>query len=66
MLYIDTCSYNDYDDVVRFLLKHSVPIIDRNKMKMIVVAEMSDELADQMQDETDFEDVVSIGKTPLG
>ena len=65
-LYIDTCSYNDYDTVVRFLLNHQVEILSRNKMKMIVSAEMSADLANQMQDECDFEEAISIGEKPLG
>ena len=65
MFYIDTCFYDDYDKVVRFLLEHNVPIADRNKMKMVVSAEMSNELANQMQDEVDFDEAVSIGNTPL-
>lgn len=66
VLYIDTCSYNDYDTVVRFLLKHEVEILIRNKMKMIVSAEMSADLANQMRDESDFEETISIGEKPLG
>lgn len=65
MLYIDVCSYDDYDRVVRFLLEHDVPIVNRNKMKMVVVAEMSEELAKQMQDEVDFKEVVLVGDVPL-
>jgi len=66
MLYIDTFSYNDYDNVVRFLMRHNVPIANRNKMKMVIAAEISNELADQMQNEVDFEDMISIRETPLG
>ena len=36
MLYIDTCSYNDFDEVIRFLLKHEITIVERDKMKMVI------------------------------
>ncbi len=65
MRYIDTCSCGDYDKVIRFLSEHDVPIASRNKMRMVVSAEMSNELVKQMQDEVDFEETVSIGETPL-
>jgi hypothetical protein len=64
--HIDTCSYDDYDKVVKFLLENKVPIVSRDKMKLVVVAELTKELADKMQDEIDFEEFVSIGETSLG
>lgn len=65
LLYIDACSYDDYDKVVRFLLEHDVPIVSRDKVRMVVAAEMSEELVKQMQDEVDFKEVVLVGDVPL-
>lgn len=64
MLHIETFSYDDYDEVIRFLLEHDIPIIYRNKLEMVVVAEMSEELADQMKKEVNFYGAVLIDKDP--
>lgn len=65
MLYIDTCSYDDYDKVIKFCLENQIPITDRNKMEMTVCAEMTRDVASQMQDQIDFAEEVSTGETPI-
>jgi len=64
--YIDTTTYDDYDRVVRFLLEHQVPIVERSKMKMVVVADLPVDLESKMFDEVEFGDIVSVGDKPLG
>ncbi len=66
MRYIDTTTYDDYDRVVRFLLEHQVPIVERSKMKMVVVADLPVDLESKMFDEVEFGDIVSVGDKPLG
>ena len=65
LLYIDTCSYDDYDKAVKFLLEHGTPIVGRSKVKMTIVAEVSKELMRQMDKEAGLEDALSWGETPL-
>ncbi len=65
MRYIDTCCHDDYDKVIEFLLKHKVTITKRDKVKMSVAAKISQKLVDQMRDEVEFDEAVSIGETPL-
>jgi hypothetical protein len=63
-LCIDTCTYNDYDTVVRFLLEHGIPIKVRNKVKMFVVAEVPQELLPQLY-ALELEEIISTGDSPL-
>ena len=63
--YIDCCSYDDYDRVVRFLLEKRVKIIERDKMKMLVVAELPKSMEDEMSDKIKFDEVVTVGESPL-
>ncbi len=65
LLYIDSTSHNDYDKVIRYLHEHNVEITDRNKAKMVIAAKTSYELINQMQDEVNFDDALSVGTTPL-
>jgi len=65
MLYIDTCSLNDYDQVIRLFLQNNINIIERNKMKMVIAAEISLTLLAKLLEENDFKEVVSSGDKPL-
>lgn len=65
MLYIDACSYDDYDQVIRFCLTHNITISSRDKMQMTIAAEMTEAQAKQMLDETIFQHAVSYGKSSL-
>ncbi|MFA5230088.1 MAG: hypothetical protein WC422_01410 [Candidatus Paceibacterota bacterium] len=65
LLYIDALSYEDYDKMVAFLLEHEVEMVDRNKVKMCVLAETTPELVKQMKKEVDFKDPISFGQKPL-
>lgn len=64
--YIDAGCYDDYDRVVRFLLDKGVKIIERDKMKMLVVAELPENVESEMTREVRFDEAVSIGEVPLG
>ncbi len=65
MMYIDACTYDDYDKVVRYLLGKNVPIRGRNKMEMVVAAEVSTSFVQTMLQEVDFDEEVSFGEKPL-
>lgn len=65
MVYIDTSSYNDYDKVVMFLHKNNIPIVSRDKVRMVVSAELTPEMLDRMEKECEFEDFVTTGTAPL-
>ena len=64
--YIDAGSYDDYDRVVRFLLGKGVKIVERDKLKMLVAAELPANVESEMFGEVKFDEVVSIGAAPLG
>jgi hypothetical protein len=66
MRYIDVSSYNDYDQVIKFLHQNQVLVIERSKMKMVVAADLSEEVEAKMLHEVEFEDPPSIGDSPLG
>ncbi|MBU1032334.1 MAG: hypothetical protein ABII13_03795 [Patescibacteria group bacterium] len=66
MVRIDTTIHDDFERVIRFCLDRGVRIISKDSVKRIVFAEMSQELANQMREEINFKDVVSVGKAPLG
>ena len=65
MLYIDTSSYNDPMMVIAFLQRHNVPIVSRDEANLVVGANISRELADQLRDEAGFEDEILVGEDPL-
>ncbi len=65
MVYIDTSTYNDYDKVIVFLSKNNIPIASCNKIQMVVSAELTSKMLDQMQNECDFEDFVTTGTESL-
>ncbi|MBI4708852.1 MAG: hypothetical protein HY764_01450 [Candidatus Portnoybacteria bacterium] len=65
-LYIDVCTYDDYDKVVRYLLEHEIHITDRNKMRMFVGAEISEEQTKRMIKEISPKETITFGPTPLG
>ncbi len=62
--YIDTTTHDDFDTVIRYLLEKKIPIIDRNKVKMLVSAELTVEQVREIQ-ALPLEEMVSIGDTPL-
>lgn len=65
MMYIDTCTFDDYDKVIRYLLEKRIPIRGRNKLEMVVAAEVSATFVQTMLQEVDFDEEVSFGEKPL-
>lgn len=65
MWYIDVCSYDDYDQVIKYLLEHNIPIAHRNKMHMMVAAKVPIELLHKMKHDIQFSETVLFGDTPL-
>lgn len=63
--YVDTTTGNDFDNVVRFFLKHNITITHRDKLELVVAGEISEELLKQMEAETEFEETVTWGLEPL-
>ena len=63
--YVDTTTDNDFDNVVRFFLKHNIAITRRDKLELVVGGEISEELLKQMEAETVFEETVTWGEEPL-
>ncbi len=63
--YIDTSTNNDFDAVIRFLHSTQIPIGDRNKLKLMVSAELTDAQLEELQ-RLPLEEPLSIGTTPLG
>ncbi len=63
--YIDTSTNNDFDAVIRFLHSTQIPIGDRNKLKLVVSAELTDAQLEELQ-RLPLEEPLSIGTTPLG
>jgi hypothetical protein len=62
--YVDTTTYNDFDTVIRYLHAKKIPIIDRNKVKMMVSAELTLQQIEEIQ-ALPLEETVSIGEKPL-
>ncbi len=62
--FIDTSTANDFDAVVRFLHSKQIPIADRNKVKLVVSAELTDEQLEELR-RLPLEEYVSCGKAPL-
>jgi len=65
MLYIDVCTYNDYDKVIKLLLENNIDIIERNKVKMIISAEISVSLLAKLLEAKAFEGIVFFGEDSL-
>ena len=65
MLHIETCSLKDYDKVIKFLVKNDIKIIYRNKMKMVIDAEISTDKVKIMKKEIDFETEILAGEIPF-
>lgn len=65
VLYVDTSSDNDFDNVVRFFHKHNIAITHRNKQGGVVGGEISEELLQQMDNEIQFEEMIHWGAEPL-
>ena len=63
--YVDTTTYDDFDKVVRFFHKHNIAITHRDKVGGVVGGEISEELLQQMEAETEFEGTVTWGEEPL-
>lgn len=61
MRFIDLFNYNDYDRVVRFLHEKNIPIIQRDKLKMEIVADITPEIERAIYD-LPFEEYASIGE----
>ena len=65
MLHIDTFSCGDYDKVEKFCFDNGITIINRDRVKMTMCAEMSEETAIRMKEEPDLnEAVVLVGTRP--
>lgn len=62
--YIDLSTPRDYDAVVRHLNSADIPIQDRNKLKLVISAELTDEQVAAI-DALPLEEVASIGTSPL-
>ncbi len=62
--YIDLSTPRDYDAVVRHLNSADIPIQDRNKLKLVISAELTDEQVAAI-DALPLEEVSSIGTSPL-
>lgn len=62
--YVDTTTYEDFDTVIRYLHTKKIPIIDRNKVMMMVSAELTLEQVKEIQ-ALPLEETVSIGEKPL-
>jgi hypothetical protein len=65
MLYIDTSTYDDYDRVARYLIENKVPIVKRNKMAMVIGAEVSGAFVAKMIRDVKFDDIVTYGEELL-
>lgn len=65
MLYVDASSYDDYDRVVRYLIENDIKMGKRNKMQMVVEADMSMEQFVAMRDSVAFDDLVTAGEKPF-
>jgi hypothetical protein len=65
MLYIDTSTHDDYDKVVRYLLEKNVAILHRDKVLMVVAADVSTEFASEMLNSLPLSDFATFGETPL-
>ena len=65
MLYIDTCTYDDYDKAILFCIKNNINVNNRNKAKMSFAAEMSEDDFARMQKEAGFKESIIAGDTPL-
>ncbi len=62
--YIDTSTPNDFDAVIRFLHSKQIPIGDRNKVKLVVSAELNEEQLEELR-KLPLEETVSYGTAPL-
>lgn len=62
--YIDTSTYNDFDAVIRYLHSKSIPIDNRDKVKMVISAELTDEQLGELK-ALPLEEVLSYGTSPL-
>lgn len=65
MRYIDVTTHDDYDRAVRFLLANRIPIVTRDKVKLVISAELSLDQEDRMLQEAGFEENVLFGDRPL-
>ncbi|MDP1833428.1 MAG: hypothetical protein Q8L11_00650 [Candidatus Moranbacteria bacterium] len=63
MMHISVCSFEDYDKVLVFLLKHDAPITHSDKEGMIIIAKMSEKLANQMYADAGFKNDISVWET---
>ena len=62
--YIDLSTPGDYDTVVRHLNSAGIPISDRNKLKLVISAELTD-VQVAVIDDLPLEESASIGTKPL-
>ena len=65
MRYIDTSSFDDYDRVAKYLSEKGVSILKRNKLKMVIAADVSREFVSEMVRTVKFDELVSDGEKPL-
>lgn len=65
MLYIDTSCNDDFDTVVRHLNSSGIPMATRNKLKLVVSADVTVDFAKEMLKSNNFKDLVTYGETPL-
>lgn len=63
-VYVDTCSAADFDKVVRYLYDRDVDVTNRDKTKLVVCVDISEELIDELK-EMDLDNTISIGTKPL-
>lgn len=64
-IYFDACTSNDYDQIVRYLLKNQCPMANRNKEDMSLVAKVPEDLPAKMIHDVSFEETVTYGEVPL-
>ncbi|MFZ2252812.1 MAG: hypothetical protein WAW13_01405 [Minisyncoccia bacterium] len=65
MVYIDTCTRDDYNKAIAFLNRNNIPIVSQDEIQMVVSADLTPTMLDRMDDECDFEDHVWTGAEPV-
>lgn len=63
-VFIDTCSAQDFDKVARYLFDRGIDVSERNKIKLEIIADVSDEIIAELRN-LDLDNVISIGTKSL-
>ncbi len=64
LLYIDTTTANDFDTIVQFLRRNNIDIVERDKVRLFVKAELTHNQLMELR-ELPLEEFISYGTEPL-